>query len=357
MRNIGRAALAAAAIVAAGSPAAAQEPQWVQQLEDQIERQAEAIARAIEAQISGRQNRPPARDRRAETTEAFSRTVRLGRNGTFDLGNVAGDIVINGTGGDDVRIEAVKRVRNSSDAGARAVLQDVQIQVVERAGSVEVRTEYPRRRNTSTAVDYTVAVPNRANVTLRTVSGTVRVNNIRGELRVESVSGDVTASAVERVRELRSISGTLSITDGEGSDVEATTVSGDVTVRNMKARALDLKSVSGNMRFTDVESERANVRSVSGNVEYAGPLTRSGRYDFQSHSGNLRVMPAGDTGFDVEANTFSGSVRSDYALKVQEITGLGFRRGLNRQLRGTFGEAGAALVLQSFSGDITIVKR
>jgi hypothetical protein len=359
MTLIRRTTLATIAIAALASPAAAQDPEWLRQLETQIERHAESLARVFEAQLERLQERESRGQRRGrpEVAESFSRTVRLGENGTFDLQNVAGDIIVNGTGGRDVRIEATKRVRGASDADARALLQGLQVQVAERAGNVEVRTVYPRRRGAGGAVDYTVALPNDANVTLRTVSGGVRISNVRGDLRAESVSGDITVSSVERVRHLRTVSGTLQVTDAEGSEIEGATVSGDVIVRDLKVRTIDLKSVSGDMRFTDVESERAHLTSVSGDIEYVGRLTRSGRYELQSHSGDLRVTPIGDTGFDLEANTFSGNVRSDFALTVREGTAFGFNGGMRRGLRGTFGGAGAALVLQSFSGNVTIIRR
>jgi hypothetical protein len=354
-----RHAVLAVAVTAVASPAAAQDPEWLRQLERQIEQHAEALGRAFEAQLERLQIRETARGQRGgqEATETFSRTLRLAENGTFDLQNVAGDIVVNGGGGRDVRIEAVRRVRAASPADARSLLEQLQVRVTERGGTIEVRTTYPRRRGASAAVDYTVALPDEAHVTLHTVSGNVRVSNVRGELRAESVSGDITAASVRRVRNLRTVSGTLQVTGAEGSEIEGATVSGDVIVRDLTVRTIDLKSVSGNMRFTDVEIERANLTSVSGDIEFTGPLARSGRYELQSHSGNLRVTPTGDLGFDVEARTFSGTVRSDYALTVREGTALGFTGGMRRGLRGTFGAPGAALVLQSFSGDVTIVRR
>jgi DUF4097 and DUF4098 domain-containing protein YvlB len=349
-------------VCASADPAAAQDPDWLKELEGRVARQAEAIARAVEAQLARLEQRGQERAgqrgaRGPEVTEPFSRTARLGDNGTLDLQNVAGDIVVTGTGGRDVRIEAVKRVRGRSDAEARTLLRDLQVQVAERGGSVEVRTTYPRGRGGSAQVDYTVSVPEDANVTLRTVSGEVRVSNVRGELRAQSVSGDITAASVRRVRDLRSVSGTLEVSDGEGSDIDGATVSGDVVVRNLKVRTLELTSVSGNMRFSDVESERANLTSVSGNIDYAGRLARGGRYELSSHSGNVRVVPGTDAGFDLDATTFSGNVRTDYPVTPRSIQPLGFNNRGARGLRGTFGSSGAALVLQSFSGNITILKQ
>ena len=381
-------------------PAAAQD--WAEDLARSIERQAEQIARQIERHVehiqvdidrhiedvinrqiniringqvvlaqrqsgeaarrAAQRAREAERQRRQdgrrgpEYTDQISRTLRLGRNGTFDLQNLSGDIVVTGGGGNDVRIEAIKRVRHPNESEARALLQAIDVRIEERNGNVEVRTDYPRR-NWTGGVDYTVSVPRDANVMLRSISGDIRVSNLNGELRAETTSGDLRATAVGRIREAKSISGDVEIADSNGDEVSATTVSGTLMARNVKARTVDLNSVSGDLRLTDVESDRAFVRSVSGDVEFSGRLSRNGRYEFQSHSGDVRVSPLGSQGFSVEASTFSGDLRSDYPLTLQGSDRNRFTRGNGRGIRGTVGDGGSILSVQSFSGNITIVKR
>jgi DUF4097 and DUF4098 domain-containing protein YvlB len=294
-----------------------------------------------------------------EYTETFSRTVRLGRTGTFDLQNVSGDITVTGGGGDDVRLEATKRVRHPNETEARAILSEIEIQVQERSGRVDVRTEYPRRRTWSGGVDFTVSVPRDASVALHTVSGTLKVTNVNGELRAESVSGDIIASSTKKLRTAKTVSGDVEISDAEADEFSASSVSGDVIVNRLKASGFDAQTVSADMRLTDVDVDHASLRSVSGDIEYVGRLRRNGRYQFQSHSGDVRVTPMDAKGFSIEASTFSGDVRSDYALTLQGgVPGNSLvPAGRNRSVRGSFGDAGATLVLQSFSGDIVIVKR
>jgi DUF4097 and DUF4098 domain-containing protein YvlB len=392
---------ALAVVMLATAPAAAQD--WSDDLERAIEQQVEAVARQVEHAIehhaghlerhlehfidrhvqgqvrvvlaqAGRQGAEAARrasqqareaERRRrdearrgpEYTDQISRRLRLGRNGTFDLQNVSGDVVVTGGGGNDVRIEAIKRVRHPNESEARALLQAIEVRIDERNGNVEVRTDYPRR-NWSGGVDYTVTLPREANVVLRSVSGDIRVSNLNGELRAESVSGDVVAASVRRIRQAKTVSGDVEITDSDGEEVTGTTVSGSIMTRGVKARSVDLTSVSGDLRMTDVESDRTFVKSVSGDVEFSGQLARNGRYEFQSHSGDVRVMPTGSQGFSIEASTFSGNLRSDYPLTLQgnPPNNFGPRRS-NRLIRGSFGEGGAVIIVQSFSGDITIVKR
>jgi DUF4097 and DUF4098 domain-containing protein YvlB len=372
--SIQRSIFIALIVVALPRLSAAQEPDWerlADRISRQVERQAELMARSferranelaqrieqrLEAQRRGRGGRDFGRG--PEYTEQFSRTVRLGRTGTFELQNVSGDIVVTGDGGDDVRIEATKRVRHPSESEAKTLLSEITVDVQERNGRVDVRTEYPRRRNWSGGVDFNVSVPRDASVALRTVSGAVKVSNVNGELRAESVSGDIVAASTRRLRMAKTVSGNLEISDSEADQLSASSVSGDVIVNRLKGNGIDAQSVSADLRLTDVDLDHATVRTVSGDIDFAGRLARNGRYEFQSHSGDVRVTPTDARGFALEATTFSGDVRSDYALTLQSLPANSFGPGRrNRSVRGSFGDAGATLMLQSFSGDIVIVKR
>ncbi len=73
-------------------------------------------------------------------------SARLGRDGTLDLRNVSGDVTIAGGEGDDVKVEAVKRVWHADDATAVLLLASIEVEVTERPGAVNVRTRYPRER-------------------------------------------------------------------------------------------------------------------------------------------------------------------------------------------------------------------
>jgi DUF4097 and DUF4098 domain-containing protein YvlB len=355
-----RTALFVSVLAATACPATAQD--LALQTREQLRQRAREQAERAREQQREQQRDADERRRRLETargpevTEPFSRTIRLGRNGTLDLSNIGGDISITGGGGDDLKIDAVKRVRQRSEQAGRELLQQIEIRIAERSGLVEVRTEYPQRNNFWGRVDYTVTLPNSANVTVRTVSGDLRVTNVRGELRADSVSGTVTASNVGRLRAVKTVSGDLNLTDIEGDDISAGAVSGDVIVRNLKARSIDLELISGDIRLAGVTVERANLRTLSGDVDYSGPLARNGRYQMQSQSGDIRLAPAGNNGFDLEANSFNGDIRSDFTLKGEGVSRASGRGPRNRTLRGTFGDAGAAVTLRSFSGDISITR-
>ena len=292
-----------------------------------------------------------------EVTERFSKTAHLDQNGTFDLTNISGNIIITGSSGRDVTIEAIKRVQRPNPNAARALLQMIDIQVAEQANRVEVRTVFPRPRNFPGSVDFTIGVPDDSNVTLKMMSGNVRATNISGDLRADVITGNLVVAAARRIEALKSVSGDIEIVDASADDsMTASTVSGNITVRGLRGRTVQLGTVSGNVRMDDVQSDRLMARAVNGNIDYAGDLARSGRYEFISHSGDIRLMLSGATGFEVQANSFSGNVRSDFP--VNRRAGAEGGGGVTpRGIRGVFGDASAMLVLRAFSGNISIARR
>ena len=293
-----------------------------------------------------------------EVSERFSKIAHLDQNGTFDLTNVIGDIVITGAAGRDVMIEAVKRVQRPNPRVARTLLQMIDIQVTEQANRVEVRTIVPRPRNFPGSVDFTVTVPEDASVIVKTITGSIRASNIKGELRADVVAGSVSAAGVRKLSSLKCVTGDIEISDAGADDpVTASTVSGNVLVRGLRARTVQLTSVSGNIHIEDAQVERLMVKTVQGNLDYAGDLARSGRYEFNSHSGDIRLVLSGNTGFEVLANTFSGMVRSDFTFNRGRAGAEGAGIQGPRTLRGAFGDASAMVALRAFSGNISLARR
>jgi hypothetical protein len=310
-----------------------------------------------------RQTRDRDQNGREEQTERTTRTVRLGANGELDVANVAGDIVISRGSGQDATFEIVKTARAQSADEARTMLGLVQVEVNERGGRAEVRTRYPNsdemrggnRRNLNVSVTYTITAPATARITARSVSGNVTARDLRGELTMESVSGNVIIVNGGRVAGAKSISGNVEITGADiDGNLDASSVSGTVMARRIKARQLSLNTVSGNVSAEDVESSRVELQAVSGNIDLIGTLSRGGRYTMSSHSGEIKVMLSGTIGFELEASTFSGSIRSDLPLTGGTSDNRGRRQ---REVRGVYGDGSALLDLNTFSGSVVISKR
>ena len=291
----------------------------------------------------------------AGQTQQTTRTVAIGESGEFNLSNISGDIVVRGGGGREATIQITKRLGRGGDA---ADLDLVEVEIEERGDRVDVRTSYPRnRRNIRVSVDFTVTVPRGTQVTVSSVSGDVEVSDVEGETRLSTVSGTVTASAVSHLALAKSVSGDVELDSiATEEDLEAASVSGSIRARDVQARRLDVGTVSGDVDLANVTSDRVDVSSVSGRVEFSGSLARDGRYELESHSGDVRVLLTEDVGFELEARSFTGEIRSELEL-AQATSGGGARRRLNRRLSGVHGDGGAVLEITTFSGDIVITER
>jgi hypothetical protein len=302
------------------------------------------------------------RDRREEQTERQTRTLKLGQNGEVYISNIAGNIsVVRGSGG-EATLEIVKTARGRTVDDAREMLGLVQVDITERGSRAEIKTRYPQedeyrrnnRRNINVSVGFTLTAPAGTRVAAHSISGDITAKDIKGDVTLESVSGEIRISNAGRLAAGKSISGNVEITDTEiEGQLEASSVSGNVLLRNVKARSLEAGAVSGNLVVQDVSCERVEAQTVSGDVQFSGVLIRGGRYELSSHSGGVQVAVGGDTGFEVEATSFSGNVRSDIALNLQGNEG----RRRRQSIRGVYGDGSAILDLTTFSGSIIITKR
>jgi DUF4097 and DUF4098 domain-containing protein YvlB len=299
------------------------------------------------------------RDRGPEQTDRFSGKYKIARDGRVSLSNISGDVAVTGGSGDEVVVEAIKRTR-----GDRSRLADVRIEVSNSSSRVDIRTEYPRYSNTNVSVDYTISVPSGVSIELHSISGGVKVAGVKGAVRAETISGRVLIGDSPNVELAKTVSGDVSLsgisTDG---NLSAGTVSGTITAKGLKARRLEFSSVSGDVNLTDVNAPSVHAKSVSGGFEYAGTILKGGEYDVNVHSGTIRFALSNPPGFYLNADSFSGSIRTDYPVTIggpntrdNDDRRRG-RMGIGRSVHGINGDGSATLTLRTFSGDIVISKR
>ena len=297
---------------------------------------------------------------REEQRETFTKTVRLGANGVLDISNLSGNIEVRRGSGSDVAIEVTKIARARTADAARELLPLVTVEINARGERAEIRTIYGdgqpvRGRNISVSVNYSVTAPQSTRIRAVTISGNVIANDIHGELSLMTTSGNVVISNAARVTAARSTSGNIELTNID-SDValEAATVSGDVLVRSAKARRMTLGTVSGQVVIENVTTERLGAQTFTGNVEFSGAFAKGGSYELKSHSGNVRVVVGGGSGFAVDANSWSGHVQSDFAIGGADNEPT---RGRRKVIRGVVGDGSAVVNITTFSGNVHLVKK
>ena len=296
-------------------------------------------ALAIAALPARAQERDRDRDRseRSElVTSKIDTTVSLSKGGTVDLSLVSGEIVVTAGAADKVKIHATSErgVLLFSASSSRV--------------SLDVRSQHGRQGQTR----YEVSVPVGTRLLLKAVSGDISARGVKGEVEAGTVSGDLEVSDANGDISLEAVSGDITA-DKLAGDVRVTAVSGDVALTDVTG-PLEVETVSGELKLDGVKSKAVRTETVSGELEYTGSLDADGRYEFHSHSGDLRLRVPSNAGASVRVETFSGSVESDFPMTMQPGDhGTGTRP---RRLEFAFNGGGARLTAETFSGDITIEK-
>ncbi|WP_371376518.1 DUF4097 domain-containing protein [Thalassotalea aquiviva] len=216
--------------------------------------------------------------------------------GQLVLENVNGDVDIKAWDKNEILVTAEI---TASDEETR---KRIQVKTKQVGDKVSVETDYEhgegwgRHNNINGSVDYTVMVP--ADVKLRDidlVNGSLKVENVSGELNAEVVNGSVTAT-------------------GLASDVEVDSVNGKVEL-----------TFADHASNIDVEVETVN--------------------------GGIRIYVAEGFGAKIEASTGNGSIKTDFGLRGEKGQYYG------TDLEGQFGDASSNLELESVNGSIKVLKK
>jgi hypothetical protein len=286
-----------------------------------------------------------------------TKTLTLERDAVLSIFNMAGDTEITAaSGADPTKLTITRRGFGHTDEEAQAVLMASSLDIRQHAGRVEVRT-MPVKSSRRAPMVLSITAPASLAVDARSMAGDIVLAGVTGDARLETVSGDIVGRDLARLASAKTMSGDVMLTNCTSkADLSAATVSGDVAATGIRAPSCEFGSISGDVSLKEFACDRAGVRSVSGDVGYSGTLARGGRYEFKSHSGDVRVALDGKTGFDLEARTHSGSLRTDLPLTTRATPGE--EGGASRRLlSGVFGDGSAEIAVTTFSGDVTITRK
>ena len=267
---------------------------------------------------------------RVDTTFTFSRT------GVVDLTQISGDVIVTAWERGEARVRAyTERGRVRWDLSSSRISLDIE-PVRGRVGDSRFEVSVPvgvRVLARSTSGDVSVR-GTRGQVEARSTSGDVDVSDATDRVVLESVSGDVRASQLTGAVRIESVSGTI----------EARNVSGDVRA----------ETTSGDVSLTGVTSKSVTLATVSGELEYEGNIDESGRYEFRSHSGDVRLAIPENSSAQFSVQTYSGSLDTEFSVSLQPGHRTSHRP---RRFEFTLGGGSARVTAESFSGDIVLTRR
>jgi hypothetical protein len=207
--------------------------------------------------------------------EEMHQTYPLAADGRLSLGNVNGRVRLSVWDRPEVKLDAVKSVRNQKD------LEKLKIEVESKADVLTVRTRHSEskgwwgwRRGASGSVDYTLTVPQSARLEdISNVNGSIEIEGARGHVKASTVNGALRATGLAGSAELSSVNGAVKaafVSLAQVKSISASTVNGAVELNLPAGANADLSahtvngSISGDVSATRHWPVGANVKTRLG---------------------------------------------------------------------------------------------
>jgi DUF4097 and DUF4098 domain-containing protein YvlB len=259
----------------------------------------------------------------AETHKEFRYTVRPGSN--VSVANPYGAITVKTSPVSNVVVTAVLH----SDK--------VEIDQSQHGNRIDILSHLlPGADAESGKVDYEVSVPADANVSLRSSTGPLSAEKMRGDLTVEATTASV------------------DVKDVSNAHVHVKTLSGPVTLTNIRGGHVEITSISGDVTLNTVTGPNVQVSSSSGKIIYNGDFGIGGDYLLTSHTGDIEATAPEAASIEVVAQSATGTVDSDFSLEPRHTS---FTAKAGSAFAGTMNKALSMVRLRSFSGKIHLRKR
>ena len=214
--------------------------------------------------------------------------------------------------------------------------------------------------------DLRIQLPAGREVAVYLAVGKVSVANIDGRLRIDAHSAPVTATGTKGELNVDVGSGTVNVTGAEGV-LSVDTGSGPVEVSRFRGTELTVDTGSGEVTATDIQTTELSIDTGSGDIVVSGVSaptvsleTGSGgvtadlrtaiaTLTVETGSGNIAVTAPGSLGAEVEIETSSGDIETDFPLQVT--------RHARDHLVGRIGDGKGRIAIETGSGDIRLLKR
>ncbi|MCW5971486.1 MAG: DUF4097 family beta strand repeat protein [Blastocatellales bacterium] len=259
-------------------------------------------------------------------------TTLTGASGNITARRIGGALVINTLSG-EVLVEATEGSVNANTASGSIRGVDVRADAAFTSASGGIRIEKSAGR-----------------VAARTASGPVTVIDAAGAVQAESLSDIVTVENARGRVTASTLNGDLIVRNAQ-QGVRATAINGEITLTGVSGR-IDAGTTSGDISLKETDSREITAKTTSGNISFQGRLQDDGRYHFESFSGEIVAVLPGDSGFNLTAKTYNGTINTEFPIQLAP----GANLGDVRTLRGAAGTGGAELITTGYSGSIVLKK-
>jgi lia operon protein LiaG len=250
----------------------------------------------------------------------------------------------NGTFGDD---------RDGDDHGREGKQRGKRITIAGRGGGLDAHanlrvTVPPGKRVAIYLAVGKVSVTNvEGDLWIDAASAPVTTSNTRGELNIDVGSGAVQVSEVRGELSVDTGSGVVGVSNIRGEKVSVETGSGDVTASDLRSNELSVETGSGDIEVTGLVAPQVSLETGSGSVA-ADVQGEVWNVNVQTGSGDVTLKLPQNLGAEVDIETSSGDIETDYAVSVT--------RHARDHLTGRIGDGRGKIAIETGSGGIKLFK-
>lgn len=259
--------------------------------------------------------------------DEFNQTYQLGPGARVEVSSIRGGVEILNSNTSTAEVQIVRTARSRAD------LEYHKIEVEHTGNTLVVRgvqePEQRQRQNIQVNHHVILKLPRSIDLSVTSVSGSLKAGDLDGQSRLFSISGSVRIGNV-------------------GGKLQVNSVSGNVEVGNVGAEA-HLNSISGNVRVAQVNGS-LDVTSVSGGVNTTLVSLSPPGIRISSVSGSVEIGFKSEINADFTAESVTGQVHLD----VPNVTRSSDENSSN--VRARIGAGGTPITISSVSGSIRLTQ-
>lgn len=303
--------------------------------------------------------------------DVITRSLPVKPGGTLVMKVDRGTVHVASSDSDKVDVKVVRELKRASAGKAKEIFEQHKIEITGSDNQVTIEAENPQRKLTTgfsnpfnnLQVDYTISVPSRFNLDIRTAGGSIDVADLEGKVAVRTSGGDVKLGAIKGPVQAHTSGGSILLHKGEGEaslhtsggDVHVVSLSGDLVART-SGGSITVDAIKGSVK-ADTSGGDVRIKDASGTINArtsGGSVTAqlNGQpkepCSLRTSGGNVEVHLADKLALDLNARTSGGSVHSDFPgnQNKQKTT-------LTAQLNG----GGPNLVMETSGGNVNIHRK
>ncbi|MDX6458184.1 MAG: hypothetical protein QOE55_1881 [Acidobacteriaceae bacterium] len=281
--------------------------------------------------------------------KSFDRTLSV--NGPVTLRVSTGSGYIRVSPGSDNQVHVVGHVKSnntwwggsSDDAVAKVAANPP----IDQAGNIiRVGDDHGNDWTRHVSIDYEITTPANTMLVAQSGSGDLQLSNINGTVKASTGSGSIHAEKLGSGSRLETGSGTIDASSLMGSTT-LQTGSGEIHAQLGSAGDVVAGTGSGDIKLENVQGA-VKAETGSGSLDISGQPTAP--WKLETGSGEISLRLGNNAHFTLDAETGSGSVKSDPPLTITTHGSID-----KHHVSGTVNGGGPTIKAETGSGDIHIM--